>query len=80
MRLIDADRLIERVTTTPNNDGWSCTGESEEELIDLIKSQPTSRDLMDCINELCLRCGNYKHEHTRACNNCRWYMIKRGKA
>jgi len=30
------------------------------------------RDLRDCRNELCLRCGEYKHAHEGACNGCRW--------
>lgn len=34
-----------------------------------------SRDLKDCRNELCLRCGNYKLAHKGACDGCRWkYM------
>lgn len=29
--------------------------------------------LRDCINELCLKCGNYKQRHHGACDDCRWY-------
>lgn len=25
-----------------------------------------------CQNELCLRCGEYKHRHKGACEGCRW--------
>lgn len=31
-----------------------------------------NRDLKDCRNELCLRCGNYKQKHLGACDGCRW--------
>lgn len=29
-------------------------------------------DLIDCRNELCLRCGQYKQKHLGACEGCRW--------
>lgn len=32
------------------------------------------RNLMDCRNELCLRCGDYKQSHLGACNGCRWQL------
>lgn len=28
--------------------------------------------LKDCRNELCCKCGKYKHEHEGACEGCRW--------
>ena len=31
------------------------------------------RELNDCRNELCLRCGDYKMRHKGACEGCRWY-------
>lgn len=30
------------------------------------------RDLKDCRNELCLRCGDYLNRHQGACDGCRW--------
>lgn len=30
------------------------------------------RDLKDCQNELCLKCGDYKFAHKGACDGCRW--------
>jgi len=30
------------------------------------------RDLKDCRNELCLKCGDYKFAHKGACDGCRW--------
>lgn len=30
------------------------------------------RDLKDCRNELCLKCGDYKQRHLGACDGCRW--------
>lgn len=31
-----------------------------------------NRDLKDCRNELCLKCGDYKQRHLGACDGCRW--------
>ena len=31
-----------------------------------------ARDLKDCRNELCLKCGEYKQRHNGACDGCRW--------
>ena len=31
-----------------------------------------NRDLKDCRNELCLRCGQYKTAHLGSCEGCRW--------
>lgn len=33
------------------------------------------RDLRDCRNELCLRCGQYKQKHLGACSGCRWEAV-----
>lgn len=30
------------------------------------------RDLKDCRNELCLKCGDYKQRHLGVCDECRW--------
>ena len=30
------------------------------------------KDLKDCRNELCLKCGMYEKKHLGACNGCRW--------
>ena len=32
------------------------------------------RNLTDCRNELCLRCGDYQMAHKGACDGCRWKM------
>ena len=32
--------------------------------------------LRDCVNELCLKCGDYKREHEGACDGCRWKEVK----
>ena len=54
------------------------------ELLDLVRDlkhrvdglkadyDKVSRDLRDCRNELCLRCGDYKQRHLGACDGCRW--------
>ena len=36
------------------------------------------RDLKDCANELCLKCGSYHDEHLGACDGCRWLKLRRG--
>ena len=33
------------------------------------------RQLRDCRNELCLRCGEYKMRHEGACDGCRWQEV-----
>lgn len=33
-------------------------------------------DLNDCVNELCLQCGNSSEAHTGACDGCRWKALK----
>ena len=30
------------------------------------------RNLKDCRNELCLKCGDYRMAHKGACDGCRW--------
>lgn len=34
------------------------------------------RNLRDCVNELCLRCGSYREEHLGACDGCRWKQVR----
>lgn len=46
------------------NDGYE-RGKAE-------KIERLERDLRDCRNELCLRCGEYKMRHKGACDGCRW--------
>lgn len=33
-------------------------------------------ELRDCVNELCLKCGQYRREHDGACNGCRWKEVR----
>lgn len=47
--------------------------ENTSEPMELMKEiLRLSRDLKDCRNELCLRCGDYKLAHKGACDGCRW--------
>lgn len=32
--------------------------------------------LMDCVSELCLKCGKYETEHEGSCDGCKWYQLK----
>jgi len=34
-------------------------------------------DLRDCVNELCLKCGNYHESYAGACDGCRWLEVKK---
>ena len=36
------------------------------------KIERLERELRDCRNELCLRCGEYKTKHLGSCDCCRW--------
>lgn len=35
-------------------------------------------ELKDCVNELCLKCGNYHESYLGACDGCRWKAVKEG--
>jgi len=35
--------------------------------------------LLDCIDELCLKCGKYETEYEGSCDGCKWHKIKNGK-
>lgn len=39
---------------------------------ELMTTDELKRNLKDCRNELCLRCGDYKLQHKGACDGCRW--------
>lgn len=48
-------------------------GNLKECLIDTRAAyEKVVRDLKDCRNELCLKCGEYKQKHLGACDGCRW--------
>ena len=49
-----------------NFDGSDPTLDAEGRIKHLV------RDLKDCRNELCLKCGDYKQRHLGACDGCRW--------
>ena len=59
----------------------------EKQIVDdvrggLEKHEPTrlmaETDFHDCVNELCMRCGQYKQEHNGVCDGCRWLKPRRG--
>ena len=56
------------------------TAEQRTAFIDAIRAGGEAiRDLKDCRNELCLRCGKYKMAHKGACEGCRWERQQDGK-
>ena len=36
----------------------------------------TNTELKDAVNELCLKCGDYKTEHLGTCDGCRWKEVR----
>lgn len=38
----------------------------------VAENRKLTRELRDCQNELCIKCGEYKERHNGACNGCRW--------
>ena len=52
-----------------NFDGSDQTLDAESRIKRLV------RDLKDCRNELCLKCGEYKQRHLGACDGCRWKEV-----
>ena len=52
------------------NDGFSTAQAQMSDEFAKLK-----RDLKDCRNELCLKCGNYRQAHHGACDGCRWRNI-----
>lgn len=50
---------------------------ADEQIERLVEeTERLRRDLKDCRNELCLRCGAYKQRHNGACDGCRWRSDK----
>ena len=41
-----------------------------QEALDTIDQK--SKELKDCRNELCYKCGEYKTAHLGSCEGCRW--------
>lgn len=41
-----------------------------------VDAEKMRKTLKDCVNELCLLCGDYKTEHIGSCNGCRWKDVK----
>lgn len=55
------------------------TGEIAMKLFSVTADcQLLDRELKDCCNELCLRCGNYLREHQGLCDGCRWKAVRHG--
>ena len=56
-------------------------GASYKDKIDSIPAADvvSGSDFRDCVNELCLRCGQYQQEHLGACDGCRWLKARRGR-
>ena len=44
-----------------------------------IRNENLQATLHDCVNELCLQCGQYRQEHMSACDGCRWKAVRHGK-
>lgn len=48
--------------------------EELEEIIikQTIKIQSLQKELKNCRNELCMKCGNYRESYTGICDDCRY--------
>ncbi|MBO5918742.1 MAG: hypothetical protein J6Q14_08260 [Oscillospiraceae bacterium] len=62
-----AESMLRVLDETCRADSISFVARRGLEVIEALR-----RDLKDCRNELCLRCGNYKLAHKGACDGCRW--------
>ena len=51
------------------NDGYA-QGRIDTDMVEV--TDQLRRDLKDCRNELCLRCGDYQNAHNGACDGCRF--------
>lgn len=58
------------VAKTLQDRGFSGVAMKNYEIADELEK--LRRDLRDCRNELCLKCGDYKMAHKGACDGCRW--------
>lgn len=73
-------------------DRWVCQGnnhiiywmplpeiqQSGDVLRQKVERDQLQTDFNDCVNELCLKCGQYHREHEGACDGCRWLTPRRG--
>jgi hypothetical protein len=59
----DSAKLIK---SFKENTGEYLLGEAMEKIYRL------QRELNNCRNELCLKCGNYRESHNGACDGCRY--------
>lgn len=52
---------------------------NKETAIDsMIQIENLKAELKDCVNELCLQCGQYKTQHLGSCDSCRWLKVRKG--
>lgn len=49
--------------------------DSIDKMIEIVNLKA---NLKDCVNELCLKCGQYKTQHLGSCDDCRWKTVKEG--
>lgn len=48
--------------------------------VDDMTVDELKRELKDCRNELCYRCGSYRSADTNACQWCRWRLNNESNA
>lgn len=65
---MEPDKAGKTLDDQENENRARITGNPVEE----TKVQRLQRELKNCRNELCLKCGNYKEAHLGACNDCRY--------
>ena len=74
----DATEMIDILKSVNSSISFEMDAENTRKLMKeiihglMIKCGNLQRELKDCRNELCLRCGNYRESHNGACDGCRY--------
>ena len=56
-----------------------CTSTTFRDLVIVAgEAAGVESDLRSCVNDLCLKCGNYHESYAGACDGCRWKTVKEG--
>lgn len=67
--------LVKDLTELPGGTDYEVSMHTMELISEITSAES---DLHDCVNELCLKCGNYRESYLGACDGCRWKAVKEG--
>ncbi len=71
-------KAIEELSNANPSYSHTCDVVERDEVFEIIdgasevSDQDTIKELWNCRNELCLRCGKYENAHRGACDDCRY--------